>query len=93
MAARSQAGHNGNIPLVHCMFVHYNFCQSYSGQSTYLEFLERTDNAIIMNRCDDCVSGAIDVSDTPVPFGDIYHSVAHVSHFTTSKDLTTNFGL
>ena len=32
-----------------------------------------------MDRCDDCSSDAIDLSANPVPFGDYYHYVAHVS--------------
>lgn len=55
-----------------------SFLFIYVAQSTYLEFLERTDNAMVMDRCDDCVSDAIDLSNNPVPFGDFYHSVAHV---------------
>ena len=50
-----------------------------TAQMTYLEFLERTSNSITMRRCDDCVSNAIDLSSSPVPFGDFYHVVAHVS--------------
>ena len=47
-------------------------------QDLYLEFLERTDNAVTMPRCDDCVSDAINVTANPVPFGDLFHYVAHV---------------
>ena len=32
-----------------------------------------------MRRCDDCNSDAIDLSANPVPFGEYYHLVAHVS--------------
>ena len=32
-----------------------------------------------MPRCDDCNSDAIDLSANPVPFGEYYHLVAHVS--------------
>ena len=32
-----------------------------------------------MRRCDDCSSDAIDVSTSPVPFGDYFHYVVHVS--------------
>ena len=45
----------------------------------YLEFLERTSNYLIMPRCDDCNSDAIDLSTNPVPFGEYFHNVAHVS--------------
>jgi hypothetical protein len=45
----------------------------------YLEFLERTSNYLVMRRCDDCNSDAIDLSANPVPFGEYYHLVAHVS--------------
>ena len=37
-----------------------------------------------MRRCDDCSSDAIDLSANPVPFGDYYHYVAHVSKSETS---------
>ena len=41
--------------------------------------MERTNSSITMRRCDDCSSDAIDVSSNPVPFGDYFHYVAHVS--------------
>ena len=52
------------------------FC---TAQDVYLEYLERTNGSINMRRCDDCSSDAIDVSTNPVPFGDYFHYVAHVS--------------
>ena len=45
----------------------------------HLEFLDKTSNFRVMRRCDDCNSDAIDLSSSPVPFGDFYHYVAHVS--------------
>ena len=50
-----------------------------TAQDVYLEFLERTNSSITMRRCDDCSSDAIDLSTNPVPFGDYFHYVAHVS--------------
>ena len=52
------------------------FC---TAQEEYLEFLGRTNNSITMRRCDDCSSDAIDLTASPVPFGDYFHYVAHVS--------------
>ena len=51
-----------------------------TAQSVYLEFLERTSSSLTLRGCDDCVSPAIILGSNPVPFGDLYHSVAHVSH-------------
>ena len=51
----------------------------YTTPEIYLQFVERTDNHIVMPRCDDCNSDAIDLSANPVPFGEYYHLVAHVS--------------
>ena len=41
--------------------------------------MERTSNHLVMPRCDDCNSDAIDLSANPVPFGEYFHLVAHVS--------------
>jgi hypothetical protein len=51
----------------------------FTAQMVYLEYLERTSNSKIMNRCDECTSDAIDLILVPVPFGDIIHFVAYVS--------------
>lgn len=51
----------------------------YTIPEIYFQFVERTDNHIVMPRCDDCNSDAIDLSANPVPFGEYYHLVAHVS--------------
>ena len=55
------------------------FTYLHVGAYRYLEFVERTSNYRTMRRCDDCTSDAIDLSDNPVPFGEYYHLVAHVS--------------
>lgn len=51
----------------------------YKSLGTYLEFVERTSNYLVMRRCDDCNSDAIDLTANPVPFGEYHHLVAHVS--------------
>ena len=50
-----------------------------TGQNVYLEFLEKTSDHRVVRPCDDCNSDAIDLSENPVPFGEYYHHVAHVS--------------
>ena len=52
---------------------------TYTCLGEYLEFLDKESNFLLMPRCDDCNSDAIDLSANPVPFGEYYHSVAHVS--------------
>ena len=51
----------------------------FTSLGTYLEFVARTSNHRVMPRCDDCNSDAIDLSANPVPFGEYFHLVAHVS--------------
>ena len=47
--------------------------------AAYLEFLNKSNNFQVMRRCDDCSSDAIDLSSNRVPFGQFYHTIAHVS--------------
>ena len=48
--------------------------------ASYLQFLERTNDSITLRRCDDCASPAIILGTNSVPFGDLRHSEAYVSH-------------
>lgn len=68
-----------------CIFFSYDIITCCAAQRVYLEFLERTNNSVTMQRCDDCGSDAIDLSENPVPFGDNYHYIVHVRTFIAHK--------
>ena len=67
--------------LFHLVHDSYLFNLASTAQDTYLEFLERTNNSLTLRNCDDCVSPAINLGNSPVPFGDLYHAVVHVSWY------------